>query len=136
MAERIEEFHLGDLLTVMTGRLLTPSGLPGVDHIVTYVTRQPHLTHQIPRALEEIKPFVLEQHPWLAEIADPGDRLNTKAEVTAWLDKLVDERGEFHDLARMPEGQYVGREPLAELREMAPDVPIIVVEARLEGRAT
>ncbi|WP_027930726.1 DUF7736 domain-containing protein [Amycolatopsis thermoflava] len=94
-------FHLGDLLTIATGQLLSPRGLPGVQQFVDHVTGQSHLTHQIPRAIEETRPFLLQQHPWLAGITVPAG-LDTEANVTAWLKVAGERYGEWHEVEPMP----------------------------------
>jgi hypothetical protein len=129
---RSERFHLGDLLTVTTGLLLSPDHVGGLYRIVDHVAGQPHLTHQLGRAADEIKPFLLEQHPWLADITVPGSSFTDEPSVIEWLSRAVAVYGEYHDVAPMPFGQYVGREPLAELREMAPHLQIITVEPNTE----
>jgi hypothetical protein len=48
--------------------------------------------------------------------------------IMAWLSRVADAHGEYHDVEPMPFGMYVGREPIAELREMAPHAQIIGVE--------
>lgn len=129
------DFHLGDLLTITDGHLVSPDGIGGVYEIIDFVTGMPHFTHQLPRGAEAIKPWLLEQHPWLADIAVPESALATRDTVLAWLATVTAERGERHAVRAMPEGQYVGREPLAELVEMAQGKPIIAVVAADEDGA-
>lgn len=129
------DFHIGDLLTIATGHLLSPRGVGGLYDIIDFVTGMPHFTHQLPRGADAIKPWLIEQHPWLADIAVPESALESKEAVLAWLPEAVAEHGEMHTVAAMPEGMYVGREPLAELREMAPNTPIIAVVPRGDGGA-
>jgi hypothetical protein len=128
-------FHIGDLITVVTGRLVSPEHIVGVYNVVDFVTGQSHLTHQLPRACDEVKPELLRQHPWLAEITVPefdipADATNAEAGqiVCSWLDGPIAEYGEMHEVEPMPFGTYVGREPIAELQEMAPHAQIITVE--------
>jgi hypothetical protein len=116
MIDRPAPFHLGDLLSVTDGRLLSPDHMDGVYRLVDHVTGQKHMTHQLPRAAEVVKPWLIEQHPWLdglgpAAGSDAGD-------LIAWLTWAVTEYGEFHDVEPMPFGMYVGREPIAEAEEM------------------
>ncbi|MEU0515611.1 hypothetical protein [Amycolatopsis sp. NPDC006125] len=121
-----ERFHLGHLLSITTGVMLSPDGVGGIYRIIDHTTGQPHMTHQLPRAAEEIAPYLTEQHPWLAEITCGG--FDNEADYHGWMDEQVARYGEWHAVTPMPPGQYVGRNPLEELREMAPGVPIIAVE--------
>lgn len=57
------EFHLGDVLSITTGRLISPRGIEGVYDILRFMTGQDLFTHQLPRAMTEMKPRLLAQHP-------------------------------------------------------------------------
>jgi hypothetical protein len=122
-----ETFHLGDLLSITSGILVSPDRIGGVYRIVDFVTGQQHLTHQLPRASQVVKPWLIQQHPWLDEITVPSS-LSSEAEVFGWLATATGRWGEHHEVTRMPFGMYVGRDPIAELREMAPHAQIIQVE--------
>lgn len=128
------EFHIGDLLSITTGRLVSPRHIGGVYDIIDFITGVAHMTHQLPRAGEAIKPRLLQQHPWLADITVP-DGLERDEVFGPWLAEIVAKHGETHLVTAMPFGEYVGREPIAELREMAPNTPIIAVVADPDGGA-
>lgn len=123
-----KQFHLGDLLSITTHYLVSPDGISGVYRIVDFVTGQQHMTHQLGRAADVITPVLLEQHPWLAEIVVPADELQGEEAWMSWLAGQVERYGAMHDVEPMPFGAYVGREPIAELREMAPHAQIIELE--------
>lgn len=129
-----KSFHVGDLLSVTDGRLVSPDHIGGVYAAVDFVTGQAHMTHQLGRACDVVKPWLLEQHPWLADVEFgykiPAAASNDDAMmiIMAWLARVAAEHGEHHDVEPMPFGMYVGREPIAELREMAPHAQIIGVD--------
>lgn len=129
-----KSFHVGDLLSVTDGRLVSPSHIGGVYAVVDFVTGQEHMTHQLGRAAEAVRPWLLEQHPWLADVEFdyeiPPGTSNDDAMmiIMAWLARVAAEHGEHHDVEPMPFGMYVGREPIAELRDMAPHAQIIGVD--------
>ena len=120
-------FHLGDLVSVVTGRLVSPNRIGGVYDVCDFVTGEVHMTHQLPRAAKTITPWLLDQHPWLAGI-DVPEWVCDEVTVRRWLADAAAQHGEFHDVTPMPFGMYVGREPITELREMAPNAQIIAVE--------
>ena len=124
-------FHLGDLVSVVTGRLVSPNLIGSVYDVCDYVTGQPHMTHQLPRACKTVTPWLLDQHPWLADIQVPDfdgvAREDAQRVVAEWLAGPVAQHGDTHEVTSMPPGMYVGREPIGELREMAPHVAIIPV---------
>lgn len=127
-------FHIGDLLSVTDGRLVSPNHIGGVYEVVDFVTGEAHMTHQLPRAMDDVRPWVLDQHPWLADVVfdfdipDDCDRDEAQGVVFGWLARVSAQYGETHDVKPMPLGMYLGREPIAELREMAPHMKVITVD--------
>lgn len=119
-------FHLGDLVSVITHRLVSPDHIGGVYNVVDYVTGQAHMTHQLPRAIDEIAPWLIDQHPWLALVSVP-DWVCDKPTVDRWLSAEVAIRGEYHEVLPMPLGMYAGRDPIAEMQELAPHAQVIGV---------
>lgn len=129
-------FHLGDLVSVVTGRLVSPNHIGGVYDVCDFITGEQHMTHQLPRACDAVKPWLFEQLPWLADITVPefdipsgASREDSMRIVLDWLAGPAAQYGEQHEVKPLPFGAYVGREPIAELREMAPHAQIIAVEA-------
>lgn len=118
-------FHLGDLLSITDGKLVSPNHIHGVYDVVDFVTGENHMTHQLPRAAEVVKPWLLEQYPWLADVTVPAG-LNSKTKVYGWLNTITPTLGEYHEVESMPFGMYVGREPIAEAREMLPASAVIL----------
>lgn len=102
-----KRFHLGDLVSVTTGRLVSSNHMDGVYAVVDHVTGVQHLAPQLPRACDVVTLWLIEQHPWLADIAVP-DWVSDEASVYSWLEQAVAEYGEFHDVEQMPFGAYVG----------------------------
>lgn len=127
-------FHVGDLLSVTDGRLVSPSHIGGVYEVVDFVTGEAHLTHQLPRVCETVRPWLLEQYPWLADVVfdfdvpDGADREDAERIVFGWLAGVSARYGEMHEVTPMPLGMYVGREPIAELQELAPHARIITLD--------
>lgn len=127
MTDPTKQFHVADLVTITDGRLLSPRHMAAVYDVIDFVTGQPHMTHQLPRAMGTVRPELLRQHPWLADVEIP-DGLSRMADVKAWAAWAAETYGEMHEVEQMPDGAYVGRDPIAELREMAPDTPVIGVD--------
>lgn len=125
-------FHLGDVLSVTTGRLVSNRHMDGIYDVLNWMTSDDLYTHQLPRAMDEAKPEVLRQHPDLADLPVPADFAG-KADVEAWLAEQVARFGEYRDLTPLPAGDHAVIDPIAELRMMAPDKPIIVVTAEPTG---
>jgi len=123
-----ERFSLGTLLTISSGTFLTEMG--EVYRVVDHVTGTAHLTHQLGRAADEIKPWILRQHPWLADeaLVLPDD-IEGEGPVLAWLADKAAVYGDDFPVEPMPEAMYQAKDPMIELRLMVgPDKPIIEVE--------
>ena len=125
-------FHLGDILSVTTERLVSPRHIGGVYDILNWMTGDNLLTHQLPRACDECKGPLLAQHPDLAAIVPPetfGDGTKDSAEeaVNRWLAEQVAIYGETREVAPLAAEDHTAIDPLAELRMMKPDAEIIAV---------
>ena len=118
-------FHLGDVLTITTGRLVSPRHMDGVYDILNFMTGDNLFTHQLPRAMDECQGPLLAQHPDLAAINVP--ELDGEAEVIAWLAVQVDRFGETRQVAPLAAEEHTHIDPLTEIRKMAPHAKIITV---------
>lgn len=125
-------FHIGDILTVTTGRLVSPRRVEGAYDILGWMTGESLFTHQLPRASRECEDNLKAQHPDLAAI-EPPESFDGEAHVWAWLAELVEEFGETREVAPLPDGDHTSIDPIAELRMMRPDVPVIGVVMPEEG---
>jgi hypothetical protein len=61
-------FHLGDILSITTKKLVSPRHIDGVYDILDFMTGDNLMTHQLPRAGEEMTPVLLRQHPQLRDV--------------------------------------------------------------------
>lgn len=71
-AEGVRNFHIGDILSITTGRLVSPRRMDGVYDILNYMTGDDLFTHQLIRAAEECAPALREQHPDLTDVDAGG----------------------------------------------------------------
>lgn len=121
------DFHLGDILTITTGLLVTPNGMGGVYSILNWMTGDNLYTHQLPRAGEECQGPLLKQHPDLADV-DVPDEFESKEHVFAWLAEQVARFGETRPVAPLDPADHTRIDPIDEFRMIAPGVPVIPVE--------
>lgn len=110
-----KEFHLGDILSITTGRLLSPKKISGVYEILNFMTDDDLFTHQLPRASRECKPHLINQMPWLSGIDADGVNENNWEK---WLASQVKEHGRMHNVRKIPAGSHKFTNPLLELIEM------------------
>jgi hypothetical protein len=121
-------FHLGDILSVTTGKLVSPRHIDGVYDILNWMTGDNLFTHQLPRAMDECQGPLLAQHPGLAAVVPPEDfGPDPKAGVEAWLAGQVAIYGETREVAPLADDVHGHVDPLDELHLMRPDAKIIVV---------
>jgi len=124
-------FHLGDILSITTSRLVSPRHIEGVYDILDFMTGEDLMTHQLPRAARECEGPLLAQHPDLAAAVPPekfgDDPESAKEAVDRWLAGQVAVYGETRDVAPLAAGDHTSIDPLEELRMMRPDDGIIAV---------
>jgi hypothetical protein len=123
---KMKHFHLGDVLTITTGRLVSPRHIGGVYDILNYMTRDNLFTHQLPTAMKECAPWLLRQHPQLAEVPVP-EKFNGKEHIEEWLGEQVKVYGETLEVKPIPQDDHDQKNPLTELEEMVGKDKIIVV---------
>ncbi len=126
-----KSFHLGDILTITTGRLVSPRHMDGVYDVLNWMTGDDLFTHQLPRAMDECQPHLLAQHPDLARIEVPDfdairpDRV--KAWIDEWLARMVAVHGEHREVAPLAANEHTRIDPLAELAMNHPHLTVIPV---------
>lgn len=127
MSETQREFDLGDVLTVTTGILMSPRHMDGVYDILNYMTGDNLMTHQLPRACDQVKPTILEQHPTLVAATLSAMKPDQVPVILAGLKRIYGET-----LPLTPMTNYRGQDPIEELRAMTdkPIIPIVVERAR------
>lgn len=122
------EFHLGDILTITTGRLVSPRHIEGVYDILNFMTGDSLFTHQLPRGVDECQGPLLQQHPDLAAIVPPEDfGPDPETGVAAWLAEQVAIYGETREVAPLAADEHTYIDPFTEMRKMAPHAEIIGV---------
>lgn len=122
---------LGDVLSVVTGRLVSRDHIGGVYRVCDFMTGEANFTHQLPRVSETIAPAIVAQHPWLAEIEVPQWSEPTKETVYAWLDSVEAEHGATVSL--VPLAEYDAPNPIEELCDMVGPERVFVARADGEG---
>ena len=120
-------FHLGDILSVTTGRLVSPSHMDGIYEILNWMTSDNLFTHQLPRAMDECQGPLLAQHPDLAVIVPPGN-FGGKEDVDRWLAEQVATYGETREVAPLAAEDHTQIDPITELQALRPDGKVIVIE--------
>ena len=129
-----KQFHIGDILSITTDTLLAPSGMSGVYAILNFVTQDSIFTHQIPRAIQEAKPYILRQFPQLNGVTLPADLGGEEAvkeeAVKEWVEQQAERFGEWHEVAPMAQDDHQRIDPVEELSEKMGRDRVIVVPSQ------
>lgn len=79
-------FHITDILSITTGRLVSSRGTEGVNDILEYMTGTPIFEHQVSKARETCAPVLLAEYPYLAEVNCQGvDEDNFAERMIIWI---------------------------------------------------
>jgi len=98
MNKETKKFHLGDILSISTGRVCMPNKMRGIYDILNFMTNDDLSTVALPSAADECRPYLLEQLPFLSEIKDEGFVGEGHAQR---IDSLVAKYGAFHSIRRI-----------------------------------
>jgi len=124
-----KSFHIGDVLSIAPGKLVSPDHIAGVYKILEWMSGEDGLmTHQLPRVSRECEPYLIQQFPELTSEVVPSEFPNGWDDVAAFLATLYPKYGEFVQVAPIPEGDHTAIDPISEIKMMRPDLPIIGVE--------
>jgi allophanate hydrolase subunit 1 len=63
----MKTFHISDVLSITTGRLVSSRHIDGIYDILNFLTGDNLYTHQLPRAMRECKPWLRSQFPSIME---------------------------------------------------------------------
>lgn len=77
------KFHIGNVLTVVTDRMVSPEGMDGVRSLLEYMVRDPLFDFQLPNALRACRADILKQYPAMGNV-DASD-IN-EHNLAVWLD--------------------------------------------------
>lgn len=119
-----KKFHLGDLLSITTSQMLSLRNMNGVYDILNFMTSDNLFTHQLPRAADECRPYLLEQFPQLAEVDASGVN---KENYKQWIAEQVAKYGKEFEVKPIPKGAHQFKKPIAELAEMTGGSENIIV---------
>lgn len=118
-----KKFHIGDVLSITTGKLVSPRHMDGIYDILNFMTGDNLFTHQLPRASEECKPEILMRHPELADV----DTSNVNGENwKEWIQEQVERFGEYLEISTLVVNLHEFKDPVEELEEMVDDPSKII----------
>ena len=120
-----KRFHVGDILSVTTGVLVSPDHIGGVYGVLGWMTGEGLMTHQLPRVSRECEPFLRETFPDLAALDMSGVKIDSEAECLTWLASIAPDVGTHRDVPKLPAVDHTPIDPIAEIRMIRPDALIV-----------
>jgi hypothetical protein len=129
-----QQFHLGAVLTIVTGVLLAHDGMPAVYKLLNFMTQDNLYTHQIQRVVQEVRPYLLKKHPGLADVDAVGV---TPENWRAWLTDQILQHGEYLEVDALPSGEHYYIDPVSELVESGvhpSKIRLVPAAAKEKGR--
>ncbi len=109
------DFHIGDILSITTGHLVSPRYMEGIYDILNFMTGDNLFTHQLIRATEECRPNLLQQHPQLVEVDAGGVNAENWQQ---WLGQQAIKYGIELPVEPLPLKNRTIKDPFKELEEM------------------
>lgn len=123
-------FHVGTVLTITTGKLISPNHINDVYDILNFMTGDNLFTHQLPRAMDEVEPELkrqlAEKYPGLEKVEVP-EGLDSREKIDIWLAPVITQYGEMIDVWPAPEEAHTRIDPIAELAMHYPDKEVVIV---------
>jgi hypothetical protein len=107
----VRDFQIGTILSITHEALMSP--ISDIYEILNYMTGNNLYTHQLPRVARECKPFLLKQHPQLAQWVDDV----TPENVRARLADAVAQFGEMLSVEPLAKDEHEFIDPMSELTE-------------------
>jgi hypothetical protein len=123
-----KDFHIGDILSVTTGRLVSPNHIGGVYEILNWMTGDNLYTHQLPRVGNEARPVLLAAHPQLADAQAEADAV-TPDNWQHFMTKMVERYGLMLPVPKMSADQHESIDAMSELVEKVHPDRIITVQS-------
>lgn len=141
----MKEFHISDVLSITTGRLVSSRHMGGIYEILNFLTGDNLFTHQLPRAMRECEPWlrtqfpdIMEDSPIIArllpaldeEIAKAGEQ---KAAIGSacnrWVEsvRVTANLPEMLPVYEMGAGMHTHIDPVEEAQAMVGDKRVITV---------
>jgi len=117
-------FHLGDILAVVSGKVMPPNGLKGIYDILDYMVGERPFTHQIPRFMDECRPYLFMEMPWLEKI---DTSKVARDNVREWFKDQTDLYGESHEVLPIHHDDHEIIDPIEELEMIAEEDKVITV---------
>lgn len=143
----MKTFHISDVLSITTGRLVSSRHMVGIYDILNFLTGDSLFTHQLPRAMRECEPWLrilfpalMEDSPLIVRLLPTLDAEIAKADkqkpaieaaCTAWVESVRVAAGlpDILPVYEMGAEMHTHIDPIEEARAMVGDKRVIVLDS-------
>lgn len=120
--------HFTGVLSVYTGRRLTPDSMGPIYEVLSFMTGDEIYTHQIPRVMSECQPVLNALHPHLASCQAEAEAITSFEDLAQWLPIWEDRYGTHILVPRLNHAQHESIDPLTELAEKFRPEQIVTID--------
>jgi hypothetical protein len=110
----VKKFHISDILTVISGKMVSIRNMEGLYDILNYMSKDNLHTHQLVRVMDECKPYLIKQFPEFEEIKINFANVND-SNLLSLMEIIEEELGSYFEVDRLPEGVHEYINPVAEM---------------------
>lgn len=125
------EMTVGQLVTIGDGRLVCP--IDEVYKVLSRAVGESLMTHQLPRAMRHLEPYIKKQCPWIEDglpdldIEEEDSNQVREDKVFSWLQKIADQYGYSHTIEYSLDG-WDRKNPIEEACDMVGSENVYVVD--------
>lgn len=92
------KFHIGDILSITTGKILSPDGYSGMKEFLTFMTQYDDVyDSQVAKLCDICHPVLICAFPW-SDIKTPDFEGKDKEVVMQWVNAQADLHGTYHEV--------------------------------------
>ncbi len=128
-------FHISDILSIGTGRLVSTRGMDGVYSVLNYMTQDDLTTLALPIASDKCLPYIDKLYPWMAKLdlaifdfPDGTSKEWVELVVSRWLEKLIVQYGEELVLYPIASEEWEHINPVDEAIKHIGEDKVVVIE--------
>ena len=125
-----KKFTIDCIISVATGILMPSCAREGFDQlyqILNYMCDDDFMTHQLPRAADEVKPYLFEQFPWLNDV-DMNYITENAERCQEIVDVLTAKHGATHEVIPMHQEDHQRIDAMDEAAMIFPKDKIIGID--------
>lgn len=108
----MKKFHISDILCVISGKMVSIRNMEGLYDILNYMTDDNLHMHQLPRVMDECRPYLVERFPQLESIDVSGAN---DSNLLTIIERIEAEHGSYFEVNRIPEEAHKKINPIAEM---------------------